>query len=87
MASQRTSTTRTLLSLIRQEFSGPLGPAEIDISTGPLGSTRGKMLDQPPSQQVVVLTHQVYRQGEAIFLGKYLILPEIIRLVVRQPAL
>lgn len=34
-----------------------------------------------------MLTHQVYRQGEAIFLGKYLILPEIIRLVVRQPAL
>jgi len=79
--------TSTLLSIIRQDLGGQLGPGEIEISTGPVGSTRGKMLSLPASHQIIVLTHKLVRHDEAIYLGKYLIVPDLVRLVVRQAAL
>ena len=84
LAREMAGRSATLLSLIRTELGPEMGPGEVEISTSVLGSTRARALRASASQPVLVLTQKIYRQGEALYLGKYIVIPDFVRLIVNQ---
>lgn len=84
LAREMAGRSATLLSLIRTELGPEMGPGEVEISTSVLGSTRARALRASASQPVLVLTQKIYRQGEALYLGKYIVIPDFVRLIVHQ---